>query len=247
MKLSLVSVLAYSLAAEAHCIFQRVSINGKDSGSLTGIRAPNNNNPVQDVNSNNMICGAPGTTSQTVLSVAPGDRIGAWWQHVIGGPQFANDPDNPIAKSHKGPVMAYLAKVDNAASASTNSGLKWFKIWEDSFDTSSRKWGVDNMISNSGWTYFNLPNCIAPGQYLLRMETLALHSAKNQGQAQFYQSCAQINVSGSGTFAPSSTVIFPGAYKANDPGILINIYGTAGQPDNGGKPYTAPGPRPITC
>lgn len=55
--------------------------------------------------------------------------------------QGANDADNPIASSHKGPVMAYLAKVDNAAT-SAQTGLKWFKIWEDTFDTSSKKWGV---------------------------------------------------------------------------------------------------------
>ncbi|KAK3327777.1 glycoside hydrolase [Cercophora scortea] len=246
MKFSLASLLACGLAVDAHTIFQKVSINGKDSGSLTGIRAPSNNNPVQDVTSTNMICGAPGSKSQTVLNVAAGDRIGAWWQHVIGGAQFANDQDNPIAKSHKGPVIAYLAKVDNAASASL-SGLKWFKVWQDGFDTSTRKWGVDAMLSNNGWTYFDLPKCIAPGQYLLRMETIALHSAKTSGAAQFYQSCAQINVSGSGTFTPSSTVSFPGAYKASDPGILINIYGLKGQPDNDGKPYTVPGPAPIQC
>ncbi|KAK0615889.1 glycoside hydrolase [Bombardia bombarda] len=246
MKLSLTSLLAYGLAVNAHCIFQKVSVNGKDNGQLTGIRAPSNNNPVQDVSSSNMACGASGSKSSTILPVTAGDRIGAYWGHVIGGAQFANDADHPIAKSHKGPIMAYLAKVDNAASANVN-GLKWFKIWQDGFDTSSRKWGVDNMISQSGWTYFNLPTCIAPGQYLLRVETLALHSAKNQGQAQFYQSCAQINVSGSGSFTPSSTVSFPGAYKANDAGILINIYGTKGQPDMDGKPYTPPGPAPITC
>ncbi|KAJ4418434.1 hypothetical protein N0V85_001423 [Neurospora sp. IMI 360204] len=246
MKISLLSLITYGLSVEAHAIFQKLSVNGKDNGQLTGIRAPGNNNPVQDVSSGNMACGASGTKSQTVINVSPGDRIGANWGHVIGGPQFNNDPDNPIAKSHKGPVIAYLAKVDNAASASS-SGQKWFKIWQDGFDTGSRKWGVDNMLQNNGWTYFNLPNCIAPGQYLLRVEIIALHSAKNSGQAQFYQSCAQINVSGSGSFTPSSTVSFPGAYKSNDPGILINIYGKLGQPDLDGKPYTVPGPGPITC
>ncbi len=203
-----------------------MSINGKDNGQLTGLRAPNSNIPVQDVSSNNMICGAPGSTSKTVLSVAPGDKIGTYWQHVIGGAQFAGDPDNPIAKSHKGPVMAYLAKVDNAASAS-DSGLKWFKIWQDSFDPSSKKWGVDNMMANNGWAYFNFPKCIAPGQYLLRMEILALHSAKTAGSAQFYQSCAQIEVTGSGTFTPGSTVSFPGAYKTEDPSIHINVSRTS--------------------
>lgn len=124
MKLSLVSLLGAALSVEGHAIFQKVSVNGADQGSLTGLRAPNNNNPVQDVSSQNMICGQPGSTSQTVIQVKAGDRIGAWYQHVIGGAQFPNDPDNPIASSHKGPVMAYLAKVDNAASASLN-GLKW--------------------------------------------------------------------------------------------------------------------------
>jgi cellulase len=124
MKLSLVSLLGAALSVEGHAIFQKVSVNGADQGSLTGLRAPNNNNPVQDVNSQSMICGQSGTKSQTVIQVKAGDRIGAWYQHVVGGAQFPNDPDNPIAKSHKGPVMAYLAKVDNAASASL-SGLKW--------------------------------------------------------------------------------------------------------------------------
>lgn len=223
-----------------------MSVNGKSAGLLKGLRAPNNNNPVQDVNSNNMVCGQPGSTSQDVIDVAPGDKIGALWQHVIGGAQFQGDRDNPIAHSHKGPVMAYLAKVDNAASAA-QQGLKWFKIADDGFDTGSKTWGVDRMIQNQGWSYFTLPACIAPGQYLLRVEILALHSAKNQGQAQFYQSCAQVRVSGSGSFAPSQTVSFPGAYRANDPGILINIYGPMGQPDNGGKQYKSPGPDVIQC
>jgi cellulase len=246
MKFSLTSLLACGLAVEAHSIFQKVSVNGKDQGQLTGMRAPTNNNPVQDVNNQGMICGQSGSKSNTVIKVASGDRIGAYWGHVIGGAQFANDVDNPIAKSHKGPVMAYLAKVDNAATTGI-TGLKWFKIWQDTFDTGSKVWGVDNLLKNQGWVYFNLPTCIAPGDYLLRVEVLALHSANKPNQAQFYQSCAQINVSGSGTFTPSQTVSFPGAYQQSHPGISTNIYGLAGQPDNGGKPYQAPGPEPITC
>lgn len=167
-------------------LLKKLSVNGQDHGQLTGIRAPNNNNPVQDVNSANMACGQSGTKSNTVIPVAPGDRLGAYWGHVIGGAQFANDVDHPIARSHKGPVTAWLAKVDNAASSSS-TGQNWFKIWQDGFDQGSRKWGVDNMISNNGWVYFNMPSCIAPGQYLLRVEILALHSASYAGQAQFYQ------------------------------------------------------------
>ncbi|KAH6630970.1 glycoside hydrolase [Chaetomium sp. MPI-SDFR-AT-0129] len=247
MKFSVLSsLLAAAVSVEGHAIFQKVSVNGADQGSLTALRAPNNNNPVQDVTSSDMICGQSGSTSQTVLEVKAGDKIGAWYQHVIGGEQFPGDEDNPIAKSHKGPVMAYLAKVDNAAS-SDKSGLKWFKIWEDTFDTGSRTWGVDNLLANNGWVYFNLPSCVADGQYLLRVEVLALHSASKPGQAQFYQSCAQINLSGGGSTSPSQTVSFPGAYSADEPAILTSIYGSTGAPDNDGKPYTAPGPSPISC
>lgn len=246
MKFSLGAVLAYSAAVEAHAIFQQLSVNGKSAGSLKGLRAPNNNNPVQDVNSQNIICGQPGSKDSTIIDVAPGDRLGAWYQHVIGGAQFPGDRDNPIAASHKGPVMAYLAKVDNAATAPI-TGQKWFKIADDGFNTQTRKWGVDNMISNNGWAYFNMPSCIAPGQYLLRVELIGLHGANVQGQAQFYTSCAHIRVSGSGTFSPAQTVSFPGAYQATHPGIKTSIYGLTGQPDNNGAPYTSPGPAPITC
>ncbi|KAK4645469.1 hypothetical protein QC761_201700 [Podospora bellae-mahoneyi] len=247
MKFSFVALLACGLTVDAHTIFQqKISVNGQDKGQLTGIRAPNNNNPVQNVNDQNMACGQPGSKSNTVVNVNAGDRIGAYFGHVIGGAQFPNDRDHPIAASHKGPVQAYLAKVDNAATASSN-GQKWFKIWHEGFDQGSRKWGVDTVIQNQGWTYFNIPQCIAPGQYLLRVELLALHSANQQGQAQFYKSCAQINISGSGSFTPSQTVSFPGAYQANHPGILTSIYGLTGQPDNGGKSYSIPGPAPISC
>lgn len=140
--------------------------------------------------------------------------------------------------------MVYLAKVSNAASAST-SGQNWFKIAQSGLSGST--WAVDTLISNGGWHYFTLPSCVAPGDYLMRVEILALHSAYSQGQAQFYMGCAQIRVTGSGTKTGSDLVQFPGAYKATDPGILINIYGTGGSPNNNGQPYTIPGPSVLTC
>ncbi|KAI0433792.1 glycoside hydrolase family 61 protein [Xylaria sp. FL1042] len=240
MKFSQIATLAFAISAEAHTIFQEVSVNGQKQGSLVALRAPNDNNPVYDVSSQDIICQKQGRTSDKVININPGDEIGAYWGHVIGGAQFANDPDNPIAPSHKGPITAWLAKVDNAATTS-KTGLKWFKIWEDTFNPSTKKWGVDNMISNQGWTKFQMPQCIAPGNYLMRVEILALHSAHTNMGAQFYISCAQVKIGGSGTYSPSQTVSFPGAYTQNDPSILVNIYGLTGQPDNGGKAYNAPG------
>lgn len=97
------------------------------------------------------------------------------------------------------------------------------------------------MIANDGWHYFDMPSCVAPGHYLMRVELLALHSASSPGGAQFYMECAQIEVTGSGTNTGSNLVSFPGAYPANHPGIVLSIYNMAG------KQYEIPGPRPITC
>ncbi len=104
------------------------------------------------------------------------------------------------------------------------------------------------MISAGGWHYFDMPSCVAPGQYLMRVELLALHNAYSAGGAQFYMECAQIEVSGSGTNTGGSALVsLPGAYPANDPGIVLNIYDTSGNPTNGGRVYPVPGPDPITC
>ena len=61
----------------------------------------------------------------------------------------------------------------------------WFKIASDGLG-SDGKWGVDRLISNGGVQTITIPQCIAPGQYLLRGELIALHGASSSGGAQFY-------------------------------------------------------------
>lgn len=85
--------------------------------------------------------------------------------------------------------MAYLAKVDDAATAPA-TGQQWFKIAEDGLFANGT-WAVDSMIANKGWYYFTMPACVAPGDYLMRVELIALHSAYSSGGAQFYMECAQ--------------------------------------------------------
>jgi len=66
--------------------------------------------------------------------------------------------------------------------------LNWFKVAEEGLNNANGKWGVDTMIAGGGWWSFNMPSCVAPGQYLMRVEIIALHSAYTSGQAQFYMS-----------------------------------------------------------
>jgi hypothetical protein len=81
-------------------------------------------------------------------------------------------------------------------------------------------------FASSGKTQVSIPipKSLPSGEYLLRVEHIGLHSAGSSGGAQFYISCAQIKVENGGSGSPSPLVAFPGAYKATDPGILINIY-----------------------
>lgn len=70
-----------------------------------------------------------------------------------------------------------------------------------------------------------IPSNLAPGNYLIRHEIIALHLGEQQGGAEFYPSCTQLKVGGSGSGQPGSCnlVSLPGAYRDSEPGILFNV------------------------
>ncbi|CAO2657230.1 Nn.00g033560.m01.CDS01 [Neocucurbitaria sp. VM-36] len=232
MKFSATLALAAAASsASAHTIF--VSLNGGAVGD--GVRVPQYDGPIQDVTSNDIACnGGPNPTQKTntVITVQAGSQATLTWRHTL-----TSGPGDVIDASHKGPVMAYLKKVSDAKTDS-GVGSGWFKIAEDAFDGS--KWGVDRLIANQGVQTITIPKCIAPGQYLLRGELIALHAASSQKGAQFYMECAQLNIVGGSADKTPASVSLPGAYTANDAGILYNLY-------NGQKTYTAPGPSVFKC
>jgi cellulase len=166
--------------------------------------------------------------------VNAGDVVQAIWRHTL-----TSDGSDVIDASHKGPVLAYLKKVDDAL---TDSGIGdgWFKIQEQGYDASTETWAVTDLIANLGNQTITIPTCIESGQYLLRAEIIALHAASSEYGAQFYMECAQINVVGGTGASSPATVSFPGAYSQTDPGILINIYETI-------TSYDIPGPDVFTC
>ncbi|KAA1477459.1 glycoside hydrolase [Dentipellis sp. KUC8613] len=217
-------------------------VNGADQGHINGIRVPDYDGPITDVTSNDLICNGGinpyhQPISMDIISVPAGASYTAEWHHTLDGAD-PSDPADPIDSSHKGPVLTYMAKVDNATQTDV-TGLQWFKIWEDGFTASDQTWGVDRLIANKGKVTFTIPSCIEPGQYLLRHEIIALHAAESYPGAQFYMECAQLQITGGGSASPA-TVSFPGAYSGSDPGITINIYQTLSS-------YTIPGPPVFSC
>ncbi|KAJ7902472.1 glycosyl hydrolase family 61-domain-containing protein [Mycena leptocephala] len=137
--------------------------------------------------------------------------------------------------------LTYLALCPGTTCTGVNAAtLKWFKIDQSGLINGTvfaGYWGSGKMIDqNSSWTT-TIPATVPNGNYLLRFETIALHSLP----AQFYPECAQIAITGGGTLAPTAAqlVSFPGAYSSTDPGLNIDIYSNQAQVTT---TYVIPGP-----
>jgi lytic cellulose monooxygenase (C1-hydroxylating) len=93
-----------------------------------------------------------------------------------------------IGGNHFGPIMVYMAKVDDATSAD-GSTTSWFKVDEFGYTGANKTWGTDMLNNNCGKRAFTVPSKIPAGDYLVRAEAIALHTASTVGGAQFYMSC----------------------------------------------------------
>jgi len=234
MKSILVATLFTALAS-AHTILDEIYNGGVSQGLHNCLRLPSYDGPITDVTSASISCNGSPNTLDTVsnksCSYAAGATYGMRWGHTL-----TSGSSDVIDASHKGPIQVYMAKVSNAVtSPAPTSG--WFKIYSDGLSGST--WAVDKLIANGGRLDIKLPSCIAPGDYLIRGEIIALHAASSYPGAQFYVECAQVKITGGGSKAPS-TVSLPGAYAGSNPGITYNLYA-------GSTSYTAPGPSVFTC
>ncbi|KAK7676808.1 hypothetical protein QCA50_020214 [Cerrena zonata] len=229
----LLTFVSFVALASAHATFQELWINGVDQGSSC-VRLPLSNSPVTSVTSNDIACNVSPTPSSGVCSANAGDELTVEMHQQPGDRSCANEA---IGGDHYGPVIIYMAKVDDATSA-VGSDASWFKVAEIGLPSSNPDyWGTEVLNDNCGHYTFTVPSDIAPGDYLVRSEVIALHVASQPGGAQFYMSCFQVKIGGSGSATPT-TVKFPGAYSAEDPGILINIYTQLNS-------YEIPGPTPY--
>jgi len=238
MKSIFIATLAAVVVQEvaSHATFQELWINGVDYGGQC-VRLPPNNNPVTNVQSTDIRCNVNGLSGVSgKCSVKAGDTVTVEMHQQPGDRSCANQA---IGGDHWGPVSVYMTKVSDSSSADGSTG--WFKIFQDSWANNpsgttgdNDYWGTGDLITCCGRMDAKIPSDIEPGDYLLRAEALALHVAMSSGGAQFYMSCYQLTVSGGGTATPP-TVSLPGAYKASDPGILVDIHESM-------STYVMPGP-----
>ncbi|KAF8966548.1 glycoside hydrolase family 61 protein [Flammula alnicola] len=205
-------LLSLATLVSSHYTFPSLIANGAVTGAWVNVRETNNFNsqdPVTDVTSADFRCydSATNPTASTA-TVAAGSTIG-----------FQADG----SVYHPGVINVYAAKAPSNVTTWDGSGAVWFKIYQISAVTdggSTISFPAQNALSYS----FPIPKALPSGQYLVRIEQIALHVASTFGGAQFYLSCAQINVTGGGSGTPGPLVSIPGVYTGNEPGILIDIY-----------------------
>ncbi|KAI0883430.1 glycoside hydrolase family 61 protein [Annulohypoxylon maeteangense] len=240
------ALLAAGVQAAPHYTFPKLA-GTSDWSSVRQTANFQSNGPVTDVNSNAIRCyqraagGAPDTTD-----VKAGGQI-TWVAapniyHPGGSIHREGLDTHDLYMNEIYALSAYMAKVPSGKTAADfdGSGAVWFKVYQDMPTASGGQYTWPS--NGKSQIAFTIPQCLADGEYLFRIEHVALHSASAAGGAQFYISCAQVRVSGgSGSAQPKELVSFPGAYKATDPGIMINIY------NNGGKTYQPAGPGVFSC
>ncbi|KAG9236394.1 family 61 glycoside hydrolase [Amylocarpus encephaloides] len=226
------TLLCLSAAAvdvvSAHYRFMSLTINGTKTADYQYVRQNNNyQDPIEAINNWNMRCNAgalQGLKTKTA-QVEAGQTLGFSLDRMI---------------FHPGPLQTWISRSTVPDVSQYDGSGEWVKIQSDDAKVQG------TVLSWPNWYIteynFTLPASIAPGQYLIRAEHIGLHLAQEAGRAQFFVSCAQVQVTGSGTNIPTGGIRIPGDpvaylprdYQATDPGIMLDI--------NHATSYTAPGP-----
>ncbi|EFQ36423.1 fungal cellulose binding domain-containing protein [Colletotrichum graminicola] len=224
-------LLSFGLLAaplvQGHYIFSQLFVDDKAAGGdYTYIRKNTNTYmpsfTSEIVNSPELRCnkGATSATAQT-MTVAAGSKLGfkLWFNEFI---------------EHPGPGMVYMSKAPGDLNSYDGSG-DWFKVFESGLCGSNPSVDTDWCTWQKDRIEFTLPAATPPGDYLVRVEHIAIHEG-HVGKAQFYMECAHIKVTGNGAGTPGPLVKIPGMYSSTDPGIAYNKW--TGNP----APYVIPGP-----
>jgi len=159
-------------------------------------------NPIFETDNISIACNVPGTPAASEIPISAGDAITAiyyYWVHTIG------------------PMLVWMADCGGDCAEFDSKDARWFKIAERGLlrGKLDEGWWFQRDFSqhfdgtSSNWTE-TVPATLKPGNYLMRHEIIALHSAN---KPQFYPECVQLKVMGDGTEIPSEE------YYANLPGV----------------------------
>lgn len=152
-------------------------------------------------------------------------------------------------------MMHYLANAGADFASIDKFKLKWNKIdqlglidpdhsWNTSAAQPAGYYAADQLIVQGGRWDFQIPKAIAKGNYVLRAETIAIHSSMIKDGTQHYPQCINIEVTEGGSDNLYGGVIGTELYKPTDPGIgIFNVFVTKPILSN----YPIPGPPIHEC
>ncbi|KAL8288193.1 hypothetical protein RB597_000337 [Gaeumannomyces tritici] len=205
---SLAAVFALPLVqlASAHGHVSSVSVNGgsriqtanpnwfylpvDQRLNTPGWRALNQDNGFVEPSAfgtSDIACHKSATPGQTYIEANAGDRLTIYWDTW---------PD-----SHHGPMLNYLAPCSGECTSASAGSLSFTKITEGALISGSNpgNWVTDTMIRNKFASDLTIPRDLAPGNYVLRHEIIALHAAGQQNGAQAYPQCLNLKIRSGGS------------------------------------------------
>jgi len=222
--------------------------------------------PTDYTNPNVMSCeGSANVGAPKTLSVAAGSSFTMFWQGATGelvgqGGLTAYDP----WVHAMGPILDYITPCTNGDCTTfdaTNAG--WTLLDKSGIDfsqtissslktamtnkpepyhpsTGSGLWAMAKLVQDGSTWAINIPSALAPGQYILRHELIAIHNPLGSNPTsgpQHYISCTQLTVTGSGTAKLPAGVKSSTLYDPNGAFAKFDV--------NSDDPHTFPMPGPA--
>jgi len=238
------AIFASAASVAAHGHVKNIVINGASYQGYDINVFPYTQNPPKVAawtasNTDNGFVGPESFASPDIICHKNSQNAGAHAVVAAGDKVFVQWDTWP--ESHHGPVIDYLASCGSQGCETVDkTSLEFFKIAEAGLINGANapgQWASDQLIANNNSWMIQIPSNIAPGNYVLRHEIIALHSAGDLNGAQNYPQCFSLVVTGSGTARPAG-VKGTALYTASDEGIRFNIYRSLSS-------YPIPGPKLI--
>lgn len=185
------------------------------------------------------VCHVDSSPASDFVEVNAGDSLNLKWTNW------------PV--SHIGPIITYIANAKGDFSQVDKVNLPFVKIEElglihNSTDKKNKPEGyyAANKLIDAGnhWT-IKIPDYVAPGNYIVRHEIIALMGAIHLDHAQHYPQCINVKVTGKGKDPIARGTRAKDLYKATDPGIQIMIYKDLDYHIPGPKLYKPSGASPA--
>jgi hypothetical protein len=185
------------------------------------IRKIPDDGPVLDVHESSLACNVGGNAPAGLVAEAPAGSTVTF--------TMIRWPDD-----HLGPVDHYMASCNGNCLTFDATNAEWFKLDAAGLYPNGT-WASTELIKNGLSASTVIPAELESGEYLIRHEIIALHSA---GQPQFYPACAQVKVTGGGNRQPAAAdlVKIPGVY---DNVVFPDIWA------DDFHSFTVPGPTPA--